>query len=96
MCLADIDDASKMSQQELQYAESLVPGSSSSSNKAPGILDAAYIDTLYGHSIIMDLSGRKIPKELMPLKEPILQKRSPPQLDEQAVFAAMDVAARWS
>lgn len=82
----------KMSQQESQYTESLVPRSISSSNKAPGTSDSAYIDTLYGHGIVMDLSGRKIPEELTPLKERILQKRSSPQLDDQAVFAVMDVA----
>jgi len=82
----------KMSKQESQYAESLVPRSNSSSNKAPGTSDAAYIDTLYGHGIVMDLSGRKIPQELTPLKERILQKRSSPQLDDQAVFAVMDAA----
>ena len=81
----------KMSQRESQYAESSAPRSNSS-NKAPGTSDAAYIDTLYGHGIIMDLSGRKIPEELVPLKERILQKRSSPQLDDQAVFAVMDVA----
>lgn len=81
-----------MSQQESQYAESLVPRSNSSSNKAPGTSDAAYIDTLYGHGIVMDLSGRKIPEELTPLKERILQKRSSPQLDDQAVFEVMDAA----
>lgn len=82
----------KMSQQESQYAESLVPRSNSSSNKAPGTSDAAYIDTLYSHGIVMDLSGRKIPKELTPLKERILQKRSSPQLDDSAVFSVMDAA----
>ena len=81
-----------MSQQESQYAENLVPRSNSSSNKAPGTSDATYIDTLYGHGIVMDLSGRKIPEELTPLKERILQKRSSPQLDDQAVFAVMDAA----
>ena len=40
----------------------------------------------------MDLSGRKVPEELTPLKERILQKRSSPQLDDQAVFAVMDAA----
>ena len=82
----------KMSQQGSQYAESLVPRSNTSSNKAPGTSDVAYIDTLYGHSIIIDLSGRKIPEELAPLKERILQKRSSPQLDDEAVFTVMDVA----
>lgn len=82
----------RMSQQESQYAESLVPRSNSSSNKAPGTSDAAYIDTLYSHGIVMDLSGRKIPKELTPLKERILQKRSSPQLDDSAVFSVMDAA----
>jgi len=82
----------KMSQQESQFAENPVPRSNSSSNKAPGTSDATYIDTLYGHGIVMDLSGRKIPEELMPLKERILQKRSSPQLDDQAVFAVMDAA----
>jgi len=82
----------EMSQQESQCAESFVPRSHSSSNKAPGTSDAAYIDTLYGHGIVMDLSGRKIPQELTPLKERILQKRSSPQLDDRAVFAVMDTA----
>ncbi|KAL9626382.1 MAG: hypothetical protein Q9164_007887, partial [Protoblastenia rupestris] len=81
-----------MSQQASQCAENLIPRSNSSSNKAPGTSDAAYIDTLYGHGIVMDLSGRKIPAELTPLKERILQKRSSPQLDDQAVFAVMDAA----
>ena len=81
-----------MSEQESQYAKSLVPRSNSSSNKAPGPSDAAYIDTLYGHGLVMDLSGRKIPEELAPLKERILQKRSSPQLDEKAVFEVMDLA----
>lgn len=81
-----------MSERQSQYAQSLVPKSNSSSNKAPGASDAAYIDTLYGHGIVMDLSGRKIPKELTPLKERILSKRTSPQLDDQAVFAVMDVA----
>ncbi len=82
----------KMSQQESQFAENLVPWSNSSSNKAPDTLDATYIDTLYDHDIVMDLSRRKIPKELTPLKERILQKRFSPQLDDQAVFAVMDAA----
>lgn len=64
----------KMSQQESQYAESVVPRSNASSSKTPGTSDPAYIDTLYGHGIIMDLSGRKIPEELAPLKERILQR----------------------
>ena len=81
-----------MSQQESQYDDSLVPRSNSSSTKAPGTSDAAYIDTLYGHGIVMDPSGRKIPEELRPLKEQILQKRSSPQLDDQAIFAVMDAA----
>lgn len=37
-------------------------------------------------------SGRKIPEELTPLKVRILQKRSSPQLDDEAVFAVMDAA----
>ncbi len=82
----------KMSQQESQYAESVLPRSNSSSNKAPGTSDPAYIDTLYSHGIVMDLSGRKIPPELKPLKERILQKRSSPQLDDQAVLMVMDAA----
>jgi len=80
----------KMSQQESQFVENLVPWSNSSSNKAPDTLDATYIDTLYDHDIVMNLLGRKIPKELTPLKERILQKRSSPQLDDQAVFAIMN------
>jgi hypothetical protein len=79
-----------MSQQESQFVENLVPWSNSSSNKAPDTLDATYIDTLYDHDIVMNLLGRKIPKELTPLKERILQKRSSPQLDDQAVFAIMN------
>ena len=81
-----------MSQQESQHAKSLVPRSNSSSNKAPDPSDPAYIDTLYNHGIVMDLSGRRIPEELTPLKERILQKRSSPQLDDEAVFEVMDVA----
>ena len=81
-----------MSQQESRYAESLGPRSNSSSHKAPGTSDAAYIDTLYGHGIVMDLSGRKVPEELTPLKERILQKRSSPQLNDQDVFVVMDAA----
>ncbi len=57
-----LTDLHKMSQQESQYVESLVPRSNS--NKAPNTLDVAYIDTLYNHDIVMDLLGRKIPKEL--------------------------------
>ena len=82
----------KMSQQESQYIEGLAPRSNSSSNEAPGTSDVAYIDTLYGHGVVMDLLERKIPKELTPLKERILQKRSSPQLDDAAVFAVMDAA----
>ena len=81
-----------MSQQRSQYAESVVPRSTPSSSKAPGTSDAAYIDTLYGHRIFMDPSGRKIPQELKALKERILQKRSSPQLDDEAVFGVMDAA----
>ena len=40
----------------------------------------------------MHPSGRKIPTELTLLKERIQQKRSSPQLDDQAVFAVMDAA----
>lgn len=82
----------KMSHGQLQRPESQVPRSNSSSNKAPGTSDAMYIDTLYGHGIVMDLSGRKIPKELAQLKERILQRRNSPQLDEKAVLTVMDVA----
>lgn len=83
----------EMSQQQPQNAESAGPPSnSSSSNKPPGTSDAAYMDTLFGHGIIMDPSGRKIPKELEPLKERILQQRSSPQLDDEAVFEVMDTA----
>ena len=81
-----------MSQQRSQYAESVVPQSTSSSSKAPDTSDAAYIDTLYGHGIFMDPSGRKIPQELKALKERILQKRSSPQLNDEAVFGVMDAA----
>ncbi|KAI4184884.1 MAG: hypothetical protein LQ346_006030 [Caloplaca aetnensis] len=77
---------------ESQSTESLVPKSTSSSNKAPGPSDAAYVDTLYGHGIVMDLSGRRIPQELVSLKERILQKRASPQLDDPAVNAVMDIA----
>jgi len=59
----------KMSKQESQYAESLVPQFNSSSNKALDTSDTVYIDTLYSYSIIMNLSERKIPQELAPLKE---------------------------
>lgn len=83
----------EMSEPQSQHAESAGPRSTSStSNKAPGTSDAAYIDTLFGHGIIMDPSGRKIPKELEPLKERILQKRSSPQLDDEAVFEVMNTA----
>lgn len=83
----------KMTQQQPQNAESVAPPSnSSSSNKPPGTSDAAYMDTLFGHGIIMDPSGRKIPQELEPLKERILQQRSSPQLDDEAVFEVMDTA----
>ena len=82
----------KMSQRQSQNAQSLGSRSTSSSKKAPGTSDAAYIDTLYCHGIVMDLSGRKVPKELTPLKERILRKRTSPQLDDQAVFTVMDVA----
>ena len=58
----------------------------------PGTSDAAYVDTLYGHGIVIDLSGRKIPQELTPLKEGILQKQLSPQLDNPAIFAVIDVA----
>lgn len=81
-----------MPQPESQSAESLIPNSTSSSNKAPGPSNAAYVDTLYGHGIVMDLSGRKIPQELVSLKERILQKRASPQLDGPAVNAVMDIA----
>ncbi|KAL8831575.1 MAG: hypothetical protein Q9191_000784 [Dirinaria sp. TL-2023a] len=79
-----------MSQQESQYAENLVSWFNSSSNKAPGTSDATYTDTLCGHGIVMNLSERKIPEELTPLKERILQNWSSSQLDDQAVFAIMD------
>ncbi|MCJ1403355.1 hypothetical protein MMC11_006578 [Xylographa trunciseda] len=83
----------EMSKQQPQNAESVGPPSnSSSSNKPPGTSDAAYMDTLFGHGIIMDPSGRKIPKELEPLKERILQRRSSPQLDNEAVFEVMNTA----
>ena len=81
-----------MSQQESQNAESLISRSNSSINKALGTSDAAYIDTLSGHGIVMELSGRNIFEELTPLKEQMLQKRSSPQLDEHAVFTVMDPA----
>ena len=82
----------KMSQQKAQYAKSLVPQSNFSSNKTPGISNVAYIDTLYSHDIVMNFSGRRIPKKLTSLKERILQKRSSPQLDDSAVFAVMNAA----
>ncbi|MCJ1251831.1 hypothetical protein MMC30_009069 [Trapelia coarctata] len=83
----------EMSQQQPQNAESIGPPfNSSSSNKPPGTSDAAYMDTLFSHGIIMDPSGRKIPKKLEPLKERILQQRSSPQLNNEAVFEVMDTA----
>ena len=82
----------EMSQQQSQYSENTGPRSISSSNKQPGTSDAAYIDTLYGHGIIIDPSGRKIPKELENLKSEILKQRSSPQLDEEAIFGVMDTA----
>ena len=82
----------KMSHQNSQYANNLASRTTSADTRAPGPSDAAYIDTLYGHGIVMDLSGRKIPEELTTLKDRILQRRSSPQLDNQAVFAVMDVA----
>ncbi|MCJ1395232.1 hypothetical protein MMC18_008115 [Xylographa bjoerkii] len=82
----------EMAQQQLQNAESIGPPFNSSSNKPPGTSDAAYMNTLFGHGIIMDSSGRKIPKELKLLKERILQQRSSPQLDDEAVFEVMDTA----
>ena len=81
-----------MPQPESQSAESLIPKSTSSSNKAPGPSDAAYVDTLYGHGIVVDLSGRKIPQELVSLKERILQKRASPQHSDPAINAVMDLA----
>jgi len=83
-----------MSQQESQFAKNLVPRFNSSNNKAPNTLDATYIDTLYDHDIVMDLLGRKIPKEFTPLKERILQKRFSSQLDDQAVFAIMNATKK--
>jgi len=82
----------KMSQQESQYVENLVPRFNFLSNKALDTLDATYIDTLYDHDIVMNLLGRKISKELTPLKERILHKRFSSQLDDQAVFAIMNAA----
>ena len=38
----------------------------------------------------MDLSGRKIPKKLEPLKEDALRQRSSPQLDDDAVTSVID------
>jgi len=84
----------KMLKQESQYVESLVPWSNSLSNKALGTSDTVYIDTLYNHGIIMNLSERKIPQELAPLKEQILQKQSSSQLDDQAVFTVMNTAEK--
>ena len=81
-----------MSQQESQYVKSLISRFNFSSNKALDTSDAAYIDTLYSHGIVMDLLGRKIFKELTPLKERILQKRFSLQLDDSAVFSVMDAA----
>ncbi|KAI4156832.1 MAG: hypothetical protein L6R39_000998 [Caloplaca ligustica] len=66
-----------MSQAQSQCAESTVPRFNPSS-KGPCTSDAAYVDTLYSHGINMDLSGRKLPRELAPLKERILQTRSSP------------------
>ncbi len=84
----------KMSQQESQYAESLVSRFNFSSNKAFDISDAAYINTLYDHDIVMNLSERKISEELTSLKERILQRRFSSQLNDQAVFAIMNVAKK--
>jgi hypothetical protein len=83
-----------MSQQESQYAESLVSRFNFSSNKAFDISDAAYINTLYDHDIVMNLSERKISEELTSLKERILQRRFSSQLNDQAVFAIMNVAKK--
>ena len=82
----------EMSQQQpSQHPESLGSRSNiSSANKPPGTSDPAYMDTLYSHGIIMDPSGRKIPKELEPLKEQILRQRSSPQLDDEAVNRVID------
>ena len=82
----------KMSQQESQYAENFVSRFNFSSNKAFSISDATYIDTLYDHDIVMNLSERKISEELTSLKERILQKRFSSQSNDQAVFAIMNVA----
>lgn len=77
---------------ESVFAKSVASQSIISTNKAPGTSDNIYLDTLYSHGIILDLSGRKIPEELLPLKSRILQRRGSPELDERAVFAVMDVA----
>jgi len=83
-----------MSQQESQFVENLVSRFNFSSNKASDISDATYIDTLYSHSIVINLSERKISEKLTSLKEQILQKRFLSQLDDQAVFAIIDAAKK--
>lgn len=70
-----------MSQQELQYIESLVSWFNFSSNKILDNLDAAYIDTLYNYNIVINLLEKKISKEFMFLKERILQKQFLLELD---------------
>ncbi|KAL8920914.1 MAG: hypothetical protein Q9172_004273 [Xanthocarpia lactea] len=81
-----------MPQPESQSAESMITNTTSSSNKAPRPSNAAYVDTLCGHGIVTDLSGRKLPQELTSLKERILQKRASLQFCDPAVNAVMDLA----
>ena len=81
-----------MPQPDSESAESLINNTTSSSNKALGPSEAAYVDTLCGHGIVTDLSGRKKPQELMSSKKRILQKRASSQLSDPAVNAVMDLA----
>lgn len=82
----------KMSRQDSQSIGNVVPRSKSSGNQTHGPSDPRYRDTLYAHGIVVDLSGQKVPQELVSLKERILQRRSSPPLDDQAVLAVMNEA----
>ncbi|KAL8914331.1 MAG: hypothetical protein Q9171_001051 [Xanthocarpia ochracea] len=89
---ADVDGAPNHAAARIAVCRKSDIQSTSSSNKAPRPSDAAYLDTLYGHGIVMDLSGGKIPQELVYLKERILQKLASPQLSNPVVDAVMDLA----
>lgn len=81
----------QMSQQPVQYGESVDSGSGTSQSGRPGTSHPLYRGTLYHNHITLDYSGRQMPEELKTFANTqILKRRESPQLEDERVSKVID------